>query len=134
MNEVEIENDFNWQKQHWEAIRSAYNSSPFFEHYQHYFEKFYQNEFNYLSEFNLELIKVCLKILKVEKEIRLSETYVISLADDTDLRGIINPKKKSEENFKPYLQVFVSKFPFVSNLSVVDLLFNEGTKAIDYFL
>ena len=131
MHEVEIENDFNWQKQHWEAICSAYRSSPYFEHYEHHFENFYKKKFNFLQDFNIELIKVCLKILKIDKEIILSDSYYISLADCADFRRIISPKIKSDETFNPYLQVFAAKFPFIENLSVLDLIFNQGPNSIE---
>ena len=131
MHAIEIENDFGWQKQHWEAIRSAYNSSPFFEHYEHHFYKFYHTEFKNLQEFNLELIKVCVKLLKEEREINLSKEYVKSPEDCTDLREIIHPKKEVDTEFKPYLQVFVGKFSFVKYLSIIDVLFNHGNDAIN---
>ncbi len=126
MHEVEIENDFNWQKQHWEAICSAYRSSPYFEHYEHHFENFYKKKFNFLQDFNIELIKVCLKILKIDKELVLSKKYIMCASDFKDLREVIHPKKKSKEEFEPYLHVFSSKFSFVPNLSVIDILFNKG--------
>jgi len=131
INTIEIENAFDWQKQHWEAIRSAYNSSPFFEHYEHYFYKFYHTEFKNLLEFNLELIKICLKLMKVEKEFNLSVKYVIPINIDKDLREIIHPKKKVDTDFKPYIQVFVGKFSFVKNLSIIDVIFNHGNDAIN---
>ena len=131
LHSIEIENDIAWQKQHWEAIRSAYNSSPFFEHYEHHFYKFYHDEFKYLREFNLELIRICLKIMKTEKELILGDAYLISAAVDVDLREVIHPKKKPDVDFKPYLQVFAGKFPFVSNLSIVDVIFNHGWDAIN---
>ena len=131
MHEVEIENDFAWQKQHWEAIRSAYNSSPFFEHYEHHFYKFYHNEYKELQNYHLELIRVCLKIMKVEKEIILSDEYVKPQPYLIDLREVIHPKKNINTEFNPYLQVFTEKFPFVQNLSIIDVLFNHGKDAIN---
>lgn len=130
MHELEIENDFAWQKQHWEAFRSAYNSSPFFEHYEHYFHKFYHNEYQNLQQLNLELIRVCLNIMKIDREINLSTEY-IKLPTNIDFRETIHPKRPSSGEFNPYLQVFTEKFPFVKNLSIIDLLFNHGKDSIN---
>ena len=33
---------------------------------------------------------------------------------------------------KPYFQVFAGKYGFVPNLSIMDLLFNEGPDSISY--
>jgi hypothetical protein len=129
---IGIENDFAWQKQHWEAIRSAYNSSPFFEHYEPHFSRFYHTRQVWLQEFNLELISLCLKLLKAEKKPVLSTHYLVAGAGDTDLRLSLHPKKELHEAFSPYLQVFAEKFPFAPNLSIVDLLFNMGPAALDY--
>ncbi len=129
MLEVEIENDFNWQKQHLEAIKSAYRSSPFYEHYEHHFEKFYTHKFQFLQQFNLELIQVCLQIMKQKKELLLSNEYINATDNFIDLRNKIHPKKKSEQVFKPYLQVFSEKFSFAPNLSIIDFIFNQGVNS-----
>ncbi len=131
VNSVEVENGFNWQKQHWEAIRSAYNSSPFFMYYDRHFEKIYHTKYDLLLDWNLELIRLCLKLLKVEKDLVLSRKYV-ERNDLTDLREAIHPKKQTSEEFKPYLQVFSEKFPFEQNLSIIDLLFNNGPESAQY--
>jgi hypothetical protein len=127
---IEIENDFNWQKQHWEAIRSAYNSSPYFEFYAHYFEPFYTKPFTHLYAYNKALIELCLKLMKTGKPLVLSTKYIQE--EDHDLRNSIHPKKPSGINNKPYLQVFTEKFPFQPNLSILDLLFNQGPASRDY--
>lgn len=132
MYEVEIENAFGWQKQHWEAIRSAYNSSPYFEHFEHHFEKYYSTEFKFLSEFNLGLIKVCLKIMKAKTELKLGDQYIIADSHISDFRELIHPKKPTEEKFKSYLQVFASEYTFVPNLSMIDLVFNYGRDWIKF--
>ena len=54
-----------------------------------------------------------------------------------DLRDIIHPKRPNTilEDLslkKPYFQVFARKYGFVPNLSIMDLLFNEGPDAILY--
>ena len=45
----------------------------------------------------------------------------------------IRSKKANENNFPEYYQVFGTKFPFAPDLSVLDLIFNEGPEAAAYF-
>src|SRR6478609_707173 len=75
MNEMRIENDFAWQHQHWQAIVSAYNSAPYFLYYQDYLKPLYEQEFTSLVEWNKVLLKVCLKLMKVDVEPVYSQQY-----------------------------------------------------------
>jgi hypothetical protein len=135
MHEVEIENDFRWQHQHWQAILSAYSSAPYFLYYKDHFQPLYEKEFSGLLEFNQALLKVCLKLMKVEEEnIPLSNTYIHAKETDTDGRLLISPKKESTFVTKSYLQVFTEKHVFQQNLSILDLLFNKGPRWPDVFL
>ncbi|MFN3446469.1 MAG: WbqC family protein [Bacteroidia bacterium] len=134
MKDLKADNTKHWQRQHWESIKSAYGSAPYFIHYADAFEKLYQSAPETLLQFEIDLLTLCLKLLKIDAKIHLSETYVMPESDDTDLRKIITPKIETKENFKPYLQVFAEKFPFTPNLSVIDVLFNYGPRSIDYIL
>ena len=49
----------------------------------------------------------------------------------TDFRYLANGKK-DENVFDEYIQVFNDKHGFLNNLSILDLLFNEGRHAVDY--
>lgn len=52
-----------------------------------------------------------------------------------DFRDVIRPKHPlPDEDFhpQPYYQVYGQKYGFVANLSILDLLFNEGNEAIFY--
>ena len=49
----------------------------------------------------------------------------------SDFRHLVEGKKDTSE-FGKYTQVFDDKFGFINNLSVLDLLFNEGNYAMDY--
>lgn len=133
VKDILLENDFNWQSQHWDAICSAYNSSPFIFYYKDYFEPIYKSRYNGLVEWNTALLDLCLKLLKIDKQYTLSAHYI---EDDniSDYRKIIHPKKSAALNCPSYLQVFTEKFPFHPNLSIIDLLFNEGNAAKPYLL
>jgi hypothetical protein len=48
-----------------------------------------------------------------------------------DFRQLVNGKKDSSQ-YEPYTQVFDEKHGFLNNLSILDLLFNEGRHAVDY--
>jgi hypothetical protein len=134
VNTLVTDNTVYWQRQHWESLKSAYGSAPYFIHYADAFEKIYTSHVTNLSVFEIDLLKLCIKLLKVDVTLNFSESYVVCGNEDLDLRHQINPKIKPETTFKPYLQVFAEKFPFEANLCVVDVLFNHGPRSIDYVL
>ncbi len=126
--DVKIENDFNWQHQHWQTIVSAYNSAPYFLYYQDYFKPLYGQEFTSLVEWNKALLSVCLKIMKLDINLNYSQKYFDGIKVEEDFRMKISPKVKHEGLSKNYLQVFSEKFPFEPNLSIIDVLFNNGPR------
>lgn len=135
MKEVKISNDENWQKIHWKSLEAAYRSSPYFEYYEDAFYPFYnKKEFTFLVDFNLVLLNTILPLIKIPTKIILSEKYIEPSNEINDFRNNISPKNKNLEKLEqtPYIQVFSNKLGFQKNLSVVDLLFNEGPNALDY--
>jgi hypothetical protein len=135
--DIRISYDAPWQDLHWKSLESAYRSSPFFEYYEHEFAPFYiGTKYSFLFEYNLAIQEVVLKLLKIKPMIRLTETYEKELPETIDCRQLISPKKKAGDDtdfvIKPYPQVFEPKYGFLPNLSIVDLLFNEGPEALNY--
>ena len=132
---IKVDHSVNWQKTHWGAIVSAYQSSPFFEYYKEDFRPFYENRAETLFEFNTSLTKLLLDLLGLPSEISFTDSFKGDNPTD-DFRFSIHPKKTSpfeEENKKGrYHQVFAHKFGFKDNLSVIDLLFNEGPESLRY--
>lgn len=127
MRDVKINYTEAWQRQHWQSIRSAYGNSPFFEFYADYFAPFYEKKnCEDLLQYNSELLALTLRLLKREKKIIFSETFIASPEDATDLRSIISPKEKSSFIPKRYLQVFEERHGFIPNLSIIDLLCCAG--------
>ena len=129
----------NWQIKHWRAITSAYRSSPYFEHFEPEISFFYEQKFESLLEYNLEQIKLLLKLLRVPKDIGLTTTYETDPSNSLDLRMSIHPKIDFAETdaliqklCKPYYQVFADKFGFTENLSILDLFFNTGLGTLEY--
>lgn len=126
---VKIDNRVPWQKIHWQSIRSAYGSTPFFEFYAERFQPYYEKEFEFLFEFNHELLKTVLKILKTDKSFELTSVFEKKPEGTLDLRG-----KKAVESSKRYYQPFEERNGFQKNLSVIDVIFNLGPQAKEYLL
>ena len=134
IKDVKIDYSTPWQRLHWISIESAYRSSPFFEFYADEFKMFFRKKTKYLFDFNDELFKTVLSILEIETEINYSSNFVQLESDNqNDYRFIIHPKKDFSfvHETAAYTQVFNIKHGFIPNLSIIDLIFNEGPNAIN---
>lgn len=123
----------NWQMDHWRALTSAYKNSPYFEFYEDYFKPFYfEQNFEYLWEFNLNLFQLICSKLDINVSFNLSEHYVEVSEAQSDFRSFFPKKTYSEHINKTYFQVFDDKHGFLNNLSILDLLFNLGPESKFY--
>lgn len=130
MKDIRIANHGNWQHLHWNAIISAYNSTPYFQYFEDDFRPFYEKDNLFLHDFNEELRQLISCCLGIQDNVSFSETYIKQEVEGyTDLREKIHPKKDSDFKTKPYYQIFTSKHGFINNLSILDLLFNMGNEA-----
>jgi hypothetical protein len=131
--DVRIENDFHWQKQHWKSLQSAYRTSPFFEFYEDDFEPLYSKKYNFLLDFNYDCLEVALESLQLELEYKKTENFdPVAPSTITDGRHLVNAKSQPIQDLEPYTQVFESKKGYLNNLSILDLIFNEGPNALSY--
>lgn len=132
--DILIDYDTNWRRIHWNSIVSAYASSPFFEFYEDDFREFYSGEKKYLLDLNQKLLELILNFLEIDCDINLTGEFRKIYNNETDYRNMLNPKKRllrPDNKFNPckYNQVFAINHGFIENLSIIDLLFNEGTNA-----
>lgn len=133
IKEVKIENDFDWQKQHFKSLEAAYRTSPFFEYFEDDLVPIFQKKHTFLMDLNLETMSIVSKCLKLEFDYDETIEYFHQVDDKIDYRNLINGKKDTSE-FESYTQVFGDKHGYLNNLSILDLLFNEGRYALDYLM
>jgi hypothetical protein len=131
--DVKITYDENWQKLHWKSFEAAYRSSPYFEYYEDEFEPIFTKKNTFLKDLNEEVNAKLLKLIKLDVSITKTSSYLNPDKETTDYRTIFSPKiKESKLVFPKYIQVFNDRNAFAPNLSIVDLLFNEGPNTINY--
>lgn len=130
--DVRIENDFQWQILHWKSLETAYRTSPFFEYYEDEFVHLFEKPREFLLDFNYECIQVVLDCLQLDISFSKTTTYHKDSKETIDLRDLVNAKKEKSYPLQSYIQVFEDKHGFIPNLSILDLIFNEGTNALTY--
>ncbi|WP_066220444.1 WbqC family protein [Formosa haliotis] len=130
--DVKISNTENWQSLHWKSLLSAYKTSPFFEYYEDDLRPLFEMKAEFILDFNLKCFEVISDCLQLEKSIQKTEEFKHDIADASDLRSLVNPKTDLNFQNDAYTQVFDDKHGFINNLSILDLLFNEGPNALDY--
>jgi len=131
LKDVRIDYSQPWQKIHWKGITSSYASSPFFQFIMDDLAGYYEKRYGFLIDLNQGLLTTALSILGLEPKIIYTEYFIPVRNDGSDPRFFIHPKKdfrQFDPEFRPapYNQVFIEKHGFIPNLSIIDLLFNEG--------
>ena len=129
--DVRIENDFGWQKNHFKSLEAAYRTSPFFEYFEDDFRPLFEKKHEFLMDLNLETFELVNDALGVQFSIEKTDEYFHEVTNLKDFRSLANGKKDTTQN-EEYTQVFNEKHGFINNLSILDLLFNEGRYAVDY--
>ncbi|MCP4883523.1 MAG: WbqC family protein [Flavobacteriales bacterium] len=130
--EVKIDNSFSWQKIFIKSFESSYRSSPFFEFYEDEVMQVFHKPYNYLLDLNMEGYEIVSSCLELENNITYTDSYQESNSNDKDFRFLADAKKEASYDLKSYTQVFDNKHGFINNLSILDLLFHEGTNALNY--
>ena len=129
--DVKLETQFDWQKQHFKTLEASYRNSPFFEYYEDSLMPIFTKKHTFLIDLNFETIEIVSKCLKLDFAPQKTIEYFHEAIGLDDFRVLANGKKDAN-TFDSYTQVFQEKQGFINNLSILDLLFNEGRFALDY--
>ncbi len=84
-----------------------------------------------MMDLNFQILEILSGCLGMELSYGKTEEYFHEVSGIEDYRYLANGKKDNSQ-FEPYTQVFEEKHGFINNLSILDLLFNEGRYALDY--
>ena len=156
MRDVRISDHGSWRHLHWNALQSAYGESPFFEFYADDLRPFFERRWDFLFDFNMEITNKVCELLDIQPNLAPTNEYIPidnsqltarpagtlararidNSASFIDFREAIHPKHPiPDADFepRPYYQQYASRHGFQPNLSILDLLFNEGNEAI-FFL
>ncbi len=126
MRDIKIDYSKRWQHQHSLTILAAYKSSPYYDHYAPFLEPYFKRRYETLVELNSDLTRAIMKLLGVKREVCFTNEYIPVSSQQCDLR----PKHREPFVHPEYMQVFYDREPFVGNLSILDLLFNEGPHSL----
>ena len=124
IRDVRISNHGSWRRVHWNALQSAYSESPFFEFYADDLRPFFEQDYEFLYDFNFEIMQKMCELLDIHPHVEPTSTFY---PQPSTLH--LQP---STLHLQPYYQVFAHKFGFQPNLSILDLLFCMGPEAIFY--
>ncbi|MGW9686822.1 WbqC family protein [Flagellimonas sp. 2504JD1-5] len=131
-SEVQIDDSYTWRKLHWRTLETAYRTSPFFEFYEDDLKPIFQGTTSSLFDFNLKTIQVISDCIGIQVSTNKTTSFEKKTTQYHDRRILVEAKKKLPIEMNAYPQVFEERHGFVPNLSILDLLFNEGTNALAY--
>ncbi len=137
VRDIRLSDHGNWRHQHFTALVSAYENSPYFFYYADDFAALYEKPFTFLADFNEAFHQTILQLLALDCPMEQSAAYVETtrFGDErvTDLRSVLSPKQPlaADPAFspEPYWQVFQQHTGFLPNLTIIDLLSSMGPES-----
>ncbi len=123
-DEILIDYSQKWIREHKNALQTAYGKSPFYEYYDYRIYQIYEQQIESLKSLNIQLFE------NIRKWVGLDELPVHFVENDSV--EIFNSQLNNSE-IPEYNQVFHEKFGFRPQVSILDLLFNQGPLAKEYF-
>ena len=132
IKDIRISNHGNWRHQHWFALMSAYNESPFFDYYQDDFRPFFERQYDYLYDFNMEICRKVCELIDIQPNIKETSSYrsegVRPLPPPSPCRGSLTSNPSS---LISNLSSKIGSSPHSTNLSTRQLV-NSSTEIIDF--
>jgi|TARA_Y100000780_G_C13595383_1_gene382396 hypothetical protein len=156
IKEVKINNSINWKEKHWNSISNNYSKAPFFSEYKKQFQQIFKKQWDYLLDFNMEIIYAIMKILQIKVKIVMESELGIkssSTQEILDILDTLNSKQyltgngsgskriiEGKENMfsERGIQIIYENYvppqypqirgKFIPELSICDMLFNVGMK------
>ena len=139
VKDVRISDHNQWRRVHWNALQSAYSESPFFDYYADDIRPFFEQKYDFLIDFNEVIRQKMCELIDIHPAVEYTNSFRSPLAHHpstpADFRDVIHAKHPQPDpgfEAKPYWQVFQHKHGFLSNLSILDLLFCMGPESIFY--
>ncbi len=132
--EIRISKNSDWRRIHLRSMLTAYNKSPFFLYYRQPIENLLFEPYELLIDLNISLLNLIFELLGTGTKLHLTNTFEKEPVGVVDMRNAINPGESilPGSSLPAYTQVFYPKFPFYPDLSILDLLFNEGPASSEY--
>ncbi|HKV45514.1 MAG TPA: WbqC family protein [bacterium] len=161
IDEVEINPDAVWREKHWKSILLSYGKAPYFRRFRDAFEHIYAANWENLASLNLRILAELVRSFGIHtRVVRSSELGVpgqsterlVNLCRRLDashyLTGTfaagnhLDVEAFAASGITLSVQawkapVYRQQFPgqgFISDLSAVDLLFNEGPRSLDIIM
>lgn len=129
--DIEISYREDWQNLHWKSIKTAYQSSPYFEFYEDKLRKIFEIKEKNLLDFNLKALEIIIQVLKTEKAYSLNKEYIKN-PEEISFREKFSAKNPSEFEMEEYYQTFSDRLGFLKDLSILDLICNKGPESLTY--
>lgn len=114
MQDALISYDEDWQRKHWQALTTAYDSSPFFEYFYQELKPLFLAKPDFLHEYSWMLMQWCIQKLKINTQV----SFTNEVPNSYELI--------KSQVIQPYDQVFMEKHGYMENLSILDWIFNVG--------
>ncbi|MCZ2084444.1 MULTISPECIES: WbqC family protein [unclassified Kaistella] len=131
IKDIQTSNREKWQQLHWKSIKTAYQTSPYFDYYEDRLQEIYTFKTNSLIEFNLNALKVIQKILKTEQSFSLNDEFFKEPAI-LNYRDHFSAKSDTPFEMQEYFQSFSDKYGYLKDLSIIDLICNKGPESLTY--